>query len=59
MPNRRFFREAGRRDGDSDFLVASPQKIKDLFGWQPKYQDLKLMVETAFNWEKKLQKVDT
>jgi UDP-glucose 4-epimerase len=40
-----------RRDGDADKLVASVEKIKSNFNWQPKYT-LKEIVESAYKWHK-------
>jgi len=34
--------------------VANSDKIKTLMGWQPKYNQLELICQTALNWEKKL-----
>jgi UDP-glucose 4-epimerase len=40
-----------RREGDADELVASIDKIKADFNWQPKY-GLKEIVESAYLWHK-------
>lgn len=40
-----------RRKGDADSLYASVDKIKEAFGWEPKY-GLKEIVETAYRWHK-------
>lgn len=45
----------GRRDGDAAKLISKAEKIKSTLGWTPKYDDLKLIVKTAFEWEKKLK----
>ncbi len=42
--------EAGRRPGDPPTLVASSDKVQSELGWQPKYQDLQAIVETAWQW---------
>lgn len=44
----------GRRDGDAEKLISRADKIKKELGWQPKYNDLEKIVETAYLWEKKL-----
>jgi len=44
--------QQGRRAGDPDELIAGNAKILSALDWQPKYQDLKLICETALNWEK-------
>ncbi len=47
--------EAPRREGDPPVLVAKVDKIKRILGWKPKYDDLELIIKTAWNWEKKLK----
>ena len=37
-----------RRPGDPAVLVASSQRIKDELGWSPKFQELKLIIESAW-----------
>jgi len=39
-----------RRAGDPAILVASSDKIKSELGWRPQYQDLELIVESAWRW---------
>jgi len=39
-----------RRPGDPAVLIASSDKIKDELGWTPKFQDLELIVESAWRW---------
>jgi UDP-glucose 4-epimerase len=46
--------EAERRPGDPASLVAQADKIGRLTGWQPKYANLKTIVEDAWRWESKL-----
>lgn len=41
-----------RREGDPARLVAKAEKIKKELGWQPKYSDLKTIVESAWLWHK-------
>lgn len=40
-----------RRPGDPPALVGSAQKLKTTLHWQPKYPDLKPIIETAWAWE--------
>ena len=42
-----------RRFGDPDVLIASNQKITDVLKWQPQYDDIKIIVESAYNFHKK------
>jgi UDP-glucose 4-epimerase len=39
-----------RRAGDPPVLIASSEKIKRELGWMPKYQDLRPIIESAWNW---------
>jgi UDP-glucose 4-epimerase len=39
-----------RRPGDPAVLIASSEKIKRELGWQPSQQDLKLIIQSAWNW---------
>ncbi len=39
-----------RRAGDPAVLIASSDKIKKDLGWQPRFQDLGLIVESAWRW---------
>ena len=41
-----------RRPGDADTLIADPTKIKNELGFEPKYSDLKTIIETAWKWHK-------
>ena len=43
-------RVAARRPGDPAMLVASSEKINRDLGWQPRYQDLGAIVESAWRW---------
>ncbi len=43
-------RIASRRAGDPAVLVASSEKIKQELGWTPQYQDLRVIIESAWRW---------
>ncbi len=47
-------RLAGRRAGDPAALVAGAERIRATLGWQPQYDDLDLIVQQAFDWERRL-----
>jgi UDP-glucose 4-epimerase len=47
--------ETGRREGDPAELVAGCEKIRRELGWQPRYDDLEVILRTAWEWEKKLE----
>ena len=44
--------ESPRRAGDPAVLVASSNKIRRELGWQPKFPDLKTIVESAWQWHR-------
>lgn len=41
-----------RRNGDIPNSVADSEKFKKNFNWNPQYNDLNYILETALNWEK-------
>ena len=41
---------APRRAGDPAVLVASSEKIRRELGWTPQYQDLRVIIESAWRW---------
>lgn len=45
--------EGARRPGDPAILVASSEKIKKDLNWHPKHNDLKTIIETAWNWHRR------
>jgi len=42
--------KAQRRAGDPPILVASSDKITRTLGWQPRFPDLRAIIETAWKW---------
>jgi UDP-glucose 4-epimerase len=42
-----------RRDGDPPRLVASPERLKSAFGWEPRYPSLHTIVEHAWKFASK------
>ncbi|MCI1276158.1 MAG: UDP-glucose 4-epimerase GalE [Pediococcus acidilactici] len=42
---------AERRSGDPDSLIAASQKARDVLQWQPQYDDVKEIIQTAWNWK--------
>jgi UDP-glucose 4-epimerase len=44
--------ESPRRPGDPEVLIASSEKIRRELGWQPKFPDLKAIVESAWQWHR-------
>lgn len=45
--------EGPRRAGDSPEIVADSALLRRVTGWAPRHEDLKLIVRTALDWEKK------
>ncbi len=45
-------REAPRRPGDPPALIASAEKIRRELGWEPRYTELRPIIETAWNWHR-------
>jgi len=39
-----------RREGDPAVLIASSDKIKQELGWKPEFQDLAIIIESAWKW---------
>jgi UDP-glucose 4-epimerase len=44
--------ESPRRAGDPAVLIASSKRIRRDLGWQPKFPDLKAIVESAWQWHR-------
>jgi UDP-glucose 4-epimerase len=40
----------GRREGDPAILFASSDKIRRTLGWTPRYEEIDVIVETAWRW---------
>lgn len=51
--------EEERRLGDPPELVAEVAKIRKVLGWQPKHDDLDLIVRTSLDWERKIAARDS
>jgi UDP-glucose 4-epimerase len=47
-------REEPRRAGDTAKLVAVAERIHQILGWRPQYDDLDFIVRTSLAWEKRL-----
>jgi len=45
---------ASRRAGDPAVLIANNHKVMSKMNWTPKYNDLALICESAFEWEKRV-----
>ena len=51
--------EDKRRPGDPPVLVGSSDKIRKKLKWKPKYDDLSMIINTAWKWHKKIEKGST
>ena len=40
----------GRREGDPPLLFANSDKLRERFGWQPRFVDVRETIETAWRW---------
>jgi UDP-glucose 4-epimerase len=47
-------REEPRRLGDPAYLVARADRVRSELGWQPRYDDLSVIVSNSLAWERKL-----
>ena len=43
-----------KRPGDSEKLISNVNKLHHHINWKPKFDDLKLIIKTAVEWEKKI-----
>ncbi|MHB8622305.1 MAG: UDP-glucose 4-epimerase GalE [Sulfuricaulis sp.] len=46
-----------RRPGDPAVLIADSSKIRHELGWQPRYEDLRAIIETAWVWHQHETKI--
>ena len=44
-----------RRPGDIDQIYANTTKCKKILKWKPKYNNLKMIIQSAVKWEKKIK----
>lgn len=42
-----------RRPGDPPRLIAASKKIQDELGWRPQFQNLRAIIQSAWNWHQK------
>ena len=45
---------SNRRPGDAEKLISNIDKLSETINWEPKFNDLNLIIKTAINWEKKI-----
>lgn len=51
------YEEAPRRDGDLTRLYADASHAKEILGFEPQYSDIKNIIETAWNFHKRVWKL--
>lgn len=50
--------EEPRRAGDPPELIAVANRVREVLGWAPQYDDLDTIVKTALEWERKIAACD-
>jgi UDP-glucose 4-epimerase len=45
---------AGRRPGDPDQIIAAADRVREVLGWRPHFDDLATIVGHALAWERRL-----
>ncbi|MBO0695919.1 MAG: UDP-glucose 4-epimerase GalE, partial [Verrucomicrobia bacterium] len=45
--------EKPRRPGDPPRLIASSERAKKELGWQPRFQSIEAIIESAWKWHQK------
>ena len=53
------FKFSNRRDGDAERLIAETSKIMNYINWEPKYNDLKKIINSSIKWEEKINASNT
>jgi UDP-glucose 4-epimerase len=46
-------RVAPRRAGDPAVLIASSDRIRRELGWKPEFQDLRMIIRSAWDWKQR------
>ena len=52
--NKIIYKFSNRREGDVEKLIASTSKLLKYIKWQPKYNDLKKIINSSIKWEEKI-----
>jgi UDP-glucose 4-epimerase len=47
-----------RRAGDPPELIAVAERVREVLGWTPQYDDLDTIVRTSLAWERKIAAED-
>jgi UDP-glucose 4-epimerase len=51
--NKLRLRDAPRRPGDPAVLCASPLKLRRELGWEPRFSELRQIIQTAWDWQRR------
>jgi UDP-glucose 4-epimerase len=50
--------EEPRRAGDPPELISIAERVRDVLGWTPQFDDLDTIVRTSLEWERKIASHD-
>jgi len=53
------YKFSNRREGDVEKLISDTSKLLNYIKWQPKYNDLKEIINSSIKWEEKINASDT
>ena len=53
------YKFSNRREGDVEKLISDTSKLLKYIKWQPKYNDLKEIINSSIKWEEKINASDT
>ena len=56
--NKIIYKFSNRREGDVEKLIADTSKLSKYIKWQPKYNDLKEIINSSIKWEEKINASD-
>ncbi len=57
--NKIIYKFSNRREGDVEKLISDTSKLLKYIKWQPKYNDLKEIINSSIKWEEKINASDT
>ena len=57
--NKIIYKFSNRRDGDVEKLISDTSKLLKYIKWQPKYNDLKEIINSSIKWEEKINASNT
>ena len=57
--NKIIYKFSNRREGDVEKLIADTSKLLNYIKWQPKYNDLREIINSSIRWEEKINASNT